>query len=182
MAWITGTANGTVIPALLCLALVITAGCSFSEDLLSEGLCDRMSGLDRDHCFQQLAKDQGSSEYCAKIENAGPKSKCYIYLDDCSRLNLLATGDGAYTRYDCYQYLAVQYHSVDYCRERLKDYTSGNRNDLNPTGISMDTCIQRATEYCGHIGQISCYDVFYNKAYCVTGKESQGNCVAETGT
>lgn len=174
--------SGIIVPAIVCCALVITAGCSFTEDLLSEGLCDKMSGLDRDHCFQQLARDVRDSEYCAKIENAGPRSKCYIYLNECDKLGLLATGDGAYTRYDCLQYMAVEYRSVDYCREKLKDYTSGNRNDLNPTGIGMDTCIQRATEHCGRIGQLACYDGIYNKVYCVTGKVSQGNCIAETGT
>ena len=92
---------------------------------------------------------------------------------------LPATGDGAYTKYDCYQYKAIQDRSVRLCEEYLDVYSSYNRNDLNPTGISKETCIKRVTEKCGHIGQNACFDNYYKKDYCVEGWIGTGKCVPD---
>jgi hypothetical protein len=59
-------------------------------------------------------------------------------------------------------------------------YVSWNRNDLNPTGISKETCIKRVTENCGHIGQNACFDNNYKKDYCVEGWVGSGKCAPDS--
>jgi hypothetical protein len=58
--------------------------------------CERMSGIGRDHGYKDLAVNRVNSTLYEKVEDPGPKSKCYIELGECSRLSFQATGDGAY--------------------------------------------------------------------------------------
>jgi hypothetical protein len=59
-----------------------------------------------------LAVNRGYSILCEKVEDPGPKSKCYPDLGECSRLRFQATWNGAYAKYDSYQYKALQERSV----------------------------------------------------------------------
>jgi len=182
MVWMVGEWRVLLCLVLITIAFSVTAGCEVldAEIMLSEEVCEKMSGLDRDHCYQTVARAQGDPDICENINNPGPKSKCYIYLGQCSELRSLATGDGAYTRYDCYQYRAIEYGSVKLCEEDIEDYKSANRNDLNPTGISQDICIKRVTENCGNIGQPVCYDKWKQYNFCVSGMMDMGKCVPKT--
>lgn len=167
---------------LVCILVVATAGCSVMDTgtALSEGICEKLSGLDRDHCYQAVARAQNNPELCAKIEGAGPKSKCYLYLGLCDMLGARATGDGAYTMFDCWQYRAISLGSVKVCEEYLEEYRSGNRNDLNPDGVSREICIRRVTEHCGHAGQNACYDKRNELYYCVNGTRIADRCEADS--
>jgi hypothetical protein len=183
MALMAGEWGAVVCLGIVCIMMVMTAGCSYamytSGDMTEED-CLRVSGIDRDHCYKNLAVSRGNSTLCGKIEDPGPKSKCYLELGECGRLSFQATGDGAYTKYDCYQYKAIQDRSVRLCEEYLDVYVSWNRNDLNPTGVSKETCIKRVTEKCGHIGQNACFDYYYKKDYCVEGWIGSGKCVPDS--
>lgn len=167
---------------LICVLVVVTAGCSVMDTGtgLSEGICEKLSGLDRDHCYQTVARAQNNPALCAKIEGAGPKSKCYLYLGLCDQLGARATGDGAYTMFDCWQYRAISLGSVRVCEEYLAEYRSGNRNDLNPEGVSREICIRRVTEHCGHPGQSACYDKRNGILYCVNGTRISDRCEADS--
>lgn len=171
--------------AVLLLSSALLSGCTQYDfaDELTEGVCDHMSGLDRDHCYQYLARVMHEPKYCEEIMHPGPWSKCYVYIGYCGELKKQATGDGAYTYYDCIQYMAVKSHSLLLCNTIEEGIRSGS-NDLNPRGVSRQTCIDMATEDCGHIGQVACEDPFsknsLTKKYCVFGKLDMGRCVADT--
>ena len=175
----------TVVLILVCIAWVVVFGCIIADvpDELTKGVCDKMSGLERDHCYQYLARTEHDPEYCEQIVNPGPRSKCYIYLGYCGELSKQATGDGAYTYYDCIQWMGVEAHSISMCNEIGEGLRFGS-NDLNPKGVSRQTCIDLATENCGHIGQDACEDPFsrnnLTKKYCVAGKLDMGRCVPDT--
>lgn len=179
MARVAGGLGALVCLVLLSIAMMAAAGCTGKEagDTLAEGVCEKLSGLDRDHCYQNLARSTNNRDLCFEIQNPGPKSKCLIYLMDCFELSEKATGDGAYTRYDCYQYRAVQLQSVEICESYIEEgYRSGG-NDLNPGGVSRNICIERVTENCGHIGQNVCRDKNKNQNYCLYGMMDMGKCV-----
>ena len=185
MALMAGGKGAPVGLAVLCLVFAWLSGCAGYDfaDQLTEGVCDQMPGLDRDHCYQYLARVEHEPKYCEEIHNPGPWSKCYVYLGYCSELAKQATGDGAYTYYDCIQYMAVRAHSVSLCNTIDEGLRSGS-NDLNPRGVSRQTCIDLATGDCGHIGQVACEDLFSKNTltnkYCVFGKLDMGRCVADT--
>ncbi len=124
MVWMVGEWRVLFCLVLITIAFSVTAGCVIPgvKIVLSEEVCEKMSGLDRDHCYQNVARAEGDSKICENIHNPGPWSKCLIYTGDCSQLSSQATGDGAYTRYDCYQYLAIEYGSVKICEEELRDF------------------------------------------------------------
>ncbi len=170
--------------AIVCIMLVILQQdvirqvCASGD--ITEKNCERVSGIGRDHGYKNLAVNRGNSTLCEKVEDPGPKSKCYLELGEGSRHRFQATADGAYTKYDCYQYNAIQDRSVRLCEEYLDVYVSWSRNDLNPTGVSKETCIKRVTENCGHIGQNACFDNHYKKDYCVEGWVGSGKCVPDT--
>jgi hypothetical protein len=185
MAWMTRELRVMVCLGMVCIMLVMTAGCSdaiidafFPSKEMSEEDCERETGIDRDHCYKNLAKRIGNATLCKKIVDPGPNSKCYLELGRCDKLFSQATGDGAYTKFDCYQYKAIQDQSVRLCEEYLDVYSSYNRNDLNPTGVSKEICIKRVTEKCGHIGQNACFDWYYKEEYCVEG-QTEGSGIFE---
>lgn len=171
-----------LVLALLCGAMMTTSGCTGKAAgfVLAESACERLSGFDRDHCYQYLARVEKDTELCEKIENRGPWSKCHIYLGDCLDLPMRATGDGAYTRYDCGQYLAVERQSVDLCEYTFKEGYRGGPNDLNPKGTSLEICIEAVTKNCGQIGENVCWDKETNKKYCMYGMIDMGKCIAKT--
>ena len=181
MAWMAGERGAVVCLGLICIILAMTAGCSvinsFAQEDTPEENCLKKSGIDRDHCYKNLAVISRNSTFCEKIEDPGPKSKCYLELGLCNKLFSQATGDGAYTRFDCYQFTAIKYNSIKMCNEFLYGYKSQNTNDLNPTGVSKEICINRITEICGHIGQNACFDAYEYKHYCVEGAVEAGKCV-----
>lgn len=173
MACIAGEKGAVVCLGIVCIAASLIAGCTVTDTgfALTEEVCEKLSGLDRDHCYQQVAVSQGWPVLCEKIEHPGPRSKCLLYLGQCRELNKLATGDGAYTSYDCWQYNAEKGTSIRLCEEAIGTYVSSNRNDLNPSGISKEICIKRVTAKCGHIGQEVCVDHWNgDKLFCVEGR------------
>lgn len=181
MALMTRERGAVVCLVMICIILTMTAGCSvidgFTQGDTPEESCLKMFGIDRDHCYKNLAVKSRNSTFCEKIENPVPNSKCYLELGLCNKLFSQATGDGAYTRFDCYQYMAINYRSIKMCDEFLYGYESHNTNDLNPTGVSKEICIKRITENCGHIAQNACFDAYENNHYCVEGAVESGKCV-----
>jgi hypothetical protein len=112
--------EATVCLGIVCIMLVFTAGCNYARypsGDMTEKDCERVSGIDREHCYKNLIVNRGNSTLCEKVEDPGPKSKSYLELGECSRLSFQATWDGAYTKYDCYQYKAIQERSVRLCDE-----------------------------------------------------------------
>lgn len=188
MAQGAGGRGALVCLVLLMIAVMTFAGCTGKEagEALAEGACEKLSGLDRDHCYQQIAKFNGDGKLCEKIEHPGPKSKCFIYAAEttnfgyyCNKLGKLASGDGAYTFYDCVQYLAVQWQDPQLCKG-LKGLGQSGSNDLNPKGISEKTCLDLAGKTCGKIGQKACVDREMSSVstnyYCMEGEEIGGMC------
>lgn len=182
MVWMVREWRVLLYPVLIIMAFSVIAGCLVPDVgiVLSEDVCEKMSGLDRDHCYLNVARAKDNPEICEKINNPGPRSKCSVYLGTCSDLSWQATGDGAYTSYDCAQYRAINYGSVKLCEDDIRDFKSANRNDLNPTGISQDICIKRVTENCGNIGQTVCFDKYYKYNFCVYGMMDMGKCVPKS--
>jgi hypothetical protein len=186
MARMAGDWNSLICLALLSIMVMLTSGCihnmwlSDQYDTITENVCEKMSGMERDHCYQYAARVLSDKAQCDKINHPGPKSKCRIYLRDCSNKDMQwnSTGDGAYTKNDCLQYNAIQYQSIKFCEEMQSGYGSGY-NDLNPGRVSRETCIQRVTEKCGHIGQEACNDKLRQSNYCVEGQMDRGQCVPE---
>ncbi|MDD1695605.1 MAG: hypothetical protein LUQ54_01775 [Methanoregula sp.] len=179
MVWIVGEWRVLLCLVLITMAFSVIAGCQASDIgfVLTPEVCEKMSGLDRDHCYQNVARAKGDPELCREINNPGPRSKCFVYLGKCEELGRQATGDGAYTFYDCAQYRAIEYGSVQMCENDLSHFRSENRNDLNPTGISEGTCKERVLKNCGSYGMNVCYDKFYNMEYCEYGVKENGKCV-----
>lgn len=201
MARMAGGLGALVCLALLSIAMMAAAGCTGKEagDTLSEGVCEKLSGLDRDHCYQQIAKFNGDGKLCEKIEHPGPKSKCIIFVEElmtgrerpwlvspgqrCFLLDSKSSMDGSYTRGDCYQYLAVAWQDPKFCDNLLKYDLAGGSNDLNKQGVSYDTCVRLAGADCGHIGQPACLDRLdlnlQTQKYCLEGQMDRGKCVPE---
>jgi hypothetical protein len=182
MALMAGERGAVVCLGMVCIMLVMTAGCGaitsrWAQEDLTEKDCLEKSGIDRDHCYKNLAVTSNNSTLCEKIEDPGPNSKCYLELGLCNKLFSQATGDGAYTKYDCYQYKAISKESITLCEDLLKGYESQSTNDLNPNGISKEICIKKITKNCGHLGQNACHDKYYQKDYCVEGVVETFKCV-----
>lgn len=177
-----GKRVGLVCLLLISMAASVISGCLVPDVgiVLTEDICEKMSGKERDHCFLNVARGKDDPAICQKIEDPGPRSKCSVYLGTCGDLSWQATGDGAYTKYDCYQYQAISYGSIRLCEDLLHDIVSYNRNDLNPRGVSQAICVERVAENCGHIGQKVCYDRYYKNNYCVYGMMDNGQCVPRT--
>jgi len=155
------------------------------------GVCEQISGEDRDHCYQYIARFSGNALLCGKIDEAGPRSKCRIFVAEwwkkgswCNPLSRQLTGNGSYTYYDCIQYLAVKFKDPGLCDIIGQDISAAG-NDLNEQGVSLTKCIDLAGTSCGHIGQNACTSIEPLLApegksmgnYCLEGRNSGEKCV-----
>ena len=157
------------------------------------GVCELISGEDQDHCYQYIARFSGNAIVCGKIEEAGPRSKCRIFVAEwwkkgswCNPLARQSTGNGSYTYYDCIQYLAVKFKDPGLCDSIGRDISAAG-NDLNEQGVSMTRCIDLAGTSCGHIGQNACISLESRLApdgklmkeisYCLEGRNLDDRCV-----
>lgn len=204
-----GGRSALVWLSVLVAVMLATSGCShvgrkiaslgMSQEIsgqVADAVCERLSGMDHDHCFQQIAKVSSNPLLCEKIDHPGPKSKCTIFVEElmeererpwivqpgqrCYLLQTKSSGDGAYTMGDCFQYLAVAWQDPLLCDNLLKNDLKGGSNDLNKQGVSYDTCVRLAGARCGHIGQPACLDRnLQNQKYCLEGQMDRGNCVPE---
>ncbi|HSQ92995.1 MAG TPA: hypothetical protein VLL74_01715, partial [Methanoregula sp.] len=177
----------------LCVVLlaVLATGCTGKDagETLAGGVCDQLSGKDRDHCYQQIAKFNGDINLCREVEGAGPKTKCVIFVAEttkdaklCQGLPIVHTGSGAYLYYDCVQYSAVALNDPELCDMLGHDYTDRTGNDLNPKGVDIDTCQYLASSQCGLVGKAGCVatsDLNGNQGarYCLEGELSNGRCI-----
>jgi hypothetical protein len=103
-------------------------------------------GETRDHCYQKLAVESDNIDYCNQIEQAGPASKCYIFLAEknsyyCGVMEHMPWygKQGAYDSATCYQNIAQKTKFGDYCIEIPGGYSSSG-NDLAPGGVSAYRC------------------------------------------
>ena len=157
------------------------------------GLCEHISGEDRGHCYQYIARFSGNALLCGKIEEAGSRSKCRIFVAAwwkkgswCNPLSRQPTGNDSYTYYDCIQYLAVKFKDPGLC-DFIGQDISALGNDLNEQGVSLTKCIDLAGTSCGHIGQNSCTSIepllapegkrMGEISYCLEGRNSGERCV-----
>jgi hypothetical protein len=155
------------------------------------GVCEQISGEDRDHCYQYIARFSGNALLCGKIDEAGPRSKCRIFVAEwwkkgswCNPLSRQLIGNGSYTYYDCIQYLAVKFKDPGLCDIIGQDISAAG-NDLNEQGVSLTKCFDLASTSCGHIGQNACTSIEPLLApegkrmgnYCLEGRNSGERCV-----
>ena len=159
MGWNQKTYLGILIFFLIAIVLIVLTGNFSKESYLRPwyqttdslgGLCEQISGKDRDYCYQNIARFSGNALLCGKIEEPGPKSKCRIFIAEwwkrgswCDPLSRQSTGNGAYTYYDCVQYLAVKLNDPKLC-ENIGQDISSEGNDLNEKGVSLTICIDLA--------------------------------------
>ena len=139
--------------------LILTAGCSETGEMA----CDALEGRDRDHCLQALAKTTGDLSLCNKIENAGPASKCYVYVAEqngnANRCILMLDqpwyhDSEAYSAWDCVMYVARNTNSPGVCDSIPAD-VQGDATDLNPyMVVSAKRC--REIIQCGSSGLPAC--------------------------
>ena len=141
------------IIALLFISLFFMAGCSF--------ICDNIG--DSDHCYKFFAERKGDAKGCENIEKVGPKSKCLMMIaantNNVKLCEDLPIGFGAYSKFECYQTVAIKTGDPGMCA-RIGEYT-GSSTDVSPSGVSKKTCIEKANKdpgksSCGWNGQACC--------------------------
>ena len=202
MGWNRKIFLGILIFFILAVFLIVLTGNFSKESLLRPwyqateslgGVCELISGEDQDHCYQYIARFSGNAILCGKIEEAGPRSKCRIFVAEwwkkgswCNPLARQSTGNGSYTYYDCIQYLAVKFKDPGLCDSIGQDISAAG-NDLNEQGVSMTRCIDLAGTSCGHIGQNACISLESRLApdgklmkeisYCLEGRNIGERCV-----
>ena len=141
------------------VVMVFGAGCSE----VGEKACEALSGDDRDHCYQNIAKTTGDSSLCDKIEGAGPASKCFAYVanvngefSSCASMTEKPWYGNyeAYRREDCILYVARSGNCPDCCQLISNEYRSP-ATDLNPyMEVTRDTCLEMTQ--CGKPGELAC--------------------------
>lgn len=142
----------------LVIILIIASGCTE----MGEDACGALSGRDRDHCYQNMAKITGNLELCKKVEGGGPASKCYAYvaglngeISTCVAMENMPWHHDteAYRWQDCVMYAARTSNCPDFC-DYLESY-KGQATDLNPyMTVSLESC--RKNINCGQSGQPAC--------------------------
>ena len=143
----------------LIVILVYSAGCSEA----GEKACEALSGSDKDHCYQNLARASGDDSLCDKIAGAGPASKCFAYIaSDQENLIICETIEEmpwhhdreAYRYQDCILYVARNNNCPECCSAISQDYY-GSATDLNPyMEVTRAKCISNIP--CGKSGQPAC--------------------------
>ncbi|MBN1194589.1 MAG: hypothetical protein JXA08_04495 [Methanomicrobiaceae archaeon] len=123
-------------------------------------VCANLPAGDRDHCYQKLAVESNNIKYCDEIEQAGPASKCYIFLAEknsyyCGVMEQMPWygKPGAYDSATCYQNIAQKTKFSDYCI-KIPDGYSSSGNDLAPGGVSVYRCFSNLG--CGLPGESPC--------------------------
>lgn len=186
----------------LAIVVILTTGSFSRESYLRPwyqateslgGGCEQLSSENRDSCYLHIARFSGNALLCGKIGEAGPKSKCRIYIAEwwkkgswCDPLSRQFFGDSTYTYYDCIEYLAVKFKDPRLC-DNIGQDISGGGNDLNEKGVSLTKCIDLAGSSCGQIGQNACSSIepplspagnlIGEINYCLEGQNSGGRCV-----
>ena len=135
----------------LLAAMIIAAGCT----RMGEESCEALSGRDKDHCYQNIAKITGNLELCNKIEGPGPASKCYAYvaglngeISTCMNMPSMpwSRDTESYRWADCILYVARTTNCPEFC-ETLLQY-EGGATDLSP-GVTVSQKYCKASIKCG---------------------------------
>ena len=153
------TGGATFFLIIAVVLAMLAAGCA---ETAGDAVCANMPAGDaRDHCYQQVAVQSGDVGFCNLIEEAGPASKCYIYLAEkdsnyCSMMEKMPWygRQGAYDVATCYYHVAQITKFGDYCVKESLINDQGWGNDLAPGGASADRCL--ASLGCGLQGTSPC--------------------------
>jgi hypothetical protein len=162
--------------------LIFSSGCSDTGRMA----CDAMQGRDRDHCLQGIAKTNGDISLCNDIENAGPASKCYVYVaeqqGDAKYCLIMKDqswygNNEAYSKADCLMYLARTTNSYGLCYH-ITEEDQGDATDLNPyMTVSEKSCYENVK--CGREFQPACRSVDKEMSLVKTGQPDAFYCTVD---
>ncbi len=148
----------TAVPVFALLLLVCAAGCLEMEVIMSElssplgSACESpaagaldSAGLDKDHCYQQVAVNAGDLSLCDKIEREPPMTKCYMLIaikngDSriCSKIPA-ASDPQSYLPLDCLWEVAQKTNDPSVCEEMGTEKISR----MFVGEISKETCLAK---------------------------------------